>query len=157
MNKIYISSFFSGFLFAIGLGISGMMDSQKVQGFMDITGRWDPSLAMVMIGGIPVTFLCYSFIFKRKVPVYEKNFALPTNNKIDKNLILGAIVFGIGWGLGGLCPGPAISNLGSLNPAIFLFVFSMFIGYYIHEKFSRRPPSSDVGGMRLPTKNIFPI
>jgi len=138
MNKVNISSFFSGLLFAIGLGISGMMDTNKVQGFLDIAGKWDPSLALVMGGAVMVTFLSFPLIYKRKAPVFEKSFAIPTNKKVDKNLLIGAVLFGAGWGIGGLCPGPAIANLGSLNPSVILFVASMFTGFYLQHAFANR-------------------
>lgn len=133
MKKVYISSFVSGLIFAIGLGIAGMMNPEKVQGWMDITGRWDPSLTLVMAGGVLVTFLTYPLIFKRKTPVFEGSFAIPSNKKVDKNLLFGAVLFGAGWGIGGLCPGPAIANLGTLNPGIIVFVASMLSGFYLHQ------------------------
>ncbi len=133
MNKVYVSSFISGLIFAIGLGVAGMMNPDKVQGWLDITGKWDPSLAMVMAGGVLVTFLTYPLILKRKAPVFEKSFAIPSNNKVDKKLLTGAVLFGVGWGIGGLCPGPAIANLSTLNPGIIVFVASMLIGFYLHQ------------------------
>lgn len=133
MNKAYITSLITGFIFSLGLGISGMMDTKKVHGFLDIFGKWDPSLILVMGGGVAVTFLLFPIIFKRKSPVLEKKFSLPTNNKVDKNLITGAVLFGIGWGLSGLCPGPAIANIPTLNSSIILFVIFMFIGFFIQE------------------------
>ena len=133
MNKVYISSFISGFIFAIGLGISGMMNPDKVKAWLDITGKWDPSLTMVMLGGVIVTFITYPLIFKRKTPVFAESFAIPANKNIDKNLLLGAVLFGAGWGIGGLCPGPAIANLGSMNFGIIVFVASMMVGFYLHQ------------------------
>lgn len=136
MNKAYFSAFVSGLLFAIGLGLSGMMNPQKVQGFLDFAGKWDPSLAVVMGGAVMITFIIFPLIFKRKKPVFEASFAIPVNKKIDKNLIIGAILFGAGWGIGGFCPGPAIASIGSLNPNILLFVIAMFIGFIIEQKIS---------------------
>lgn len=133
--KIYISSFISGLIFAIGLGISGMMSQTKVQGFLDLFGKWDPSLGLVMGGAVMVTFISFPFILKRKEPIFEKKFNVPTNKNIDKNLIIGAVLFGSGWAIGGLCPGPALANLGTLNPNIILFIFAMLIGFYIQQTF----------------------
>lgn len=136
MNKAYFSSFFSGLLFAIGLGLSGMMNPEKVQGFLDITGKWDPSLALVMGGAVMVTFIVFPIIFKRKQPIFEFSFAMPSNTKIDKNLIIGAILFGAGWGIGGFCPGPAMASIGTLNPNVLVFIISMLLGFIIQQKIS---------------------
>ncbi|MBC7475291.1 MAG: YeeE/YedE family protein [Candidatus Sericytochromatia bacterium] len=134
MNKIYVSSFISGLIFAVGLGLSGMMSPEKVLGFLNFTGKWDPSLAIVMGGAVVVTFISFPIILKRKFPVFETTFAIPKNNKVDRNLILGAVLFGTGWGIGGLCPGPAIASLGSFNPNILFFVVAMFCGFFIEQK-----------------------
>lgn len=146
MNKSYLTSLIAGFVFSIGLGVSGMMDTRKVHGFLDILGKWDPSLTLVMGGGVAVTFLLFPLIFKRKSPVFENKFSLPTTIKPDKNLIIGAILFGIGWGISGLCPGPAIANLATLNPYIILFVISMLTGFFIQEnmaKIKTKQPATD--------------
>jgi uncharacterized membrane protein YedE/YeeE len=137
MNKVNISSFFSGLLFAIGLGLSGMMNPHKVQGFLNITGNWDPSLAFVMGGAVLVTFFVFPIVLKKTEPYYSKDFSLPTKTKIDKKLVIGALLFGIGWGIAGMCPGPAIANLGSFNPEILIFIGSMVVGYFIQWKFFR--------------------
>lgn len=136
MNKAYISAFISGTIFAIGLGISGMMKPEKVQGFLDLSGKWDPSLAFVMLGAVAVTFLLFPVIYKRKTPVFEDHFAIPTNKSIDKKLITGAVLFGTGWGVAGLCPGPAIANISSFSPSIILFIISMFSGFYLQSVLS---------------------
>lgn len=134
--KIYISAFVSGLILAIGLGISGMMNPQKVQGFLDLAGRWDPSLALVMGGALAVTFVTYPLIFKRKHPLFSESFSLPSGNKIDFKLIAGATLFGAGWAIAGLCPGPALANLGSLNPAVLAFVVTMLIGFVLYQRLS---------------------
>lgn len=132
--KNHLSAFLAGLIFALGLGLSGMMDPQKVQGFLDLAGRWDPSLALVMGGGLAVTFVAYPLIFKRKVPILSADFALPSQTQIDLKLIGGAALFGTGWAISGLCPGPALANLGSLNPGVLAFVFSMLLGFALHER-----------------------
>ena len=125
----------SGSLFGFGLAISGMLDPSKVQAFLNVTQNWDPSLAFVMIGGILTTSIGYFFSLKRSSPLYDANFHLPVIKHIDKRLISGSVLFGIGWGLGGLCPGPAVAILSnSFFPAI-NFLIAMLIGLYIGKRF----------------------
>jgi len=126
-----LSSLIAGIIFGIGLTVSGMVNPQKVLGFLNIFDAWDPSLMFVMIGAILI-FSPLHFIFKRKPrPILVKNFAVPLNKNIDKNLIIGAVMFGAGWGLAGLCPGPAISAISLLNTDVYLFVLFMFFGFYL--------------------------
>ncbi|WP_417335772.1 DUF6691 family protein [Halobacteriovorax marinus] len=124
----------SGFLFAIGLVISGMTNPKKVIGFLDIFGSWDYSLAFVMIGAIAINVLTFNFV-KRKKPLFSLDFILPLKKSVDSRLIIGASLFGIGWGLVGICPGPGIVNLMSLNSSAALFVVSMVAGMYLFKKF----------------------
>ncbi|MFN8575714.1 MAG: DUF6691 family protein [Candidatus Sericytochromatia bacterium] len=137
MNKAILTSFISGLIFSLGLGISGMMDTKKVHGFLDIFGKWDPSLTMVLGGAVIMTLVFFPIVFKRDKPILESIFSLPKNNKPDKKLITGAILFGIGWGLSGLCPGPAIANITTFNPSIIIFVICMLIGFYLQENFNK--------------------
>ena len=126
-----LSSLISGIVFGLGLTISGMVNPEKVLGFLNIFDYWDPSLMFVMIGAILIFSPLY-FIFKRKSrPIFSKNFVVPLKTNIDKNLIVGAIMFGSGWGLAGLCPGPAISAISFLNTDVYLFVLFMFVGFYL--------------------------
>ena len=126
-----LSSLISGIVFGLGLTISGMVNPEKVLGFLNIFNAWDPSLMFVMIGAILI-FSPHYFIFKRKSrPIISKNFVISTNKNIDKNLIIGAIMFGAGWGLAGLCPGPAISAISFFNTDVYLFVLFMFVGFYL--------------------------
>jgi len=130
--KVIFYTFFSGFLFALGLAIAGMTMPSKVIAFLDIFGQWDISLMFVMAGAISV----YSLIFhlvkpKLSAPLCDAEFKLPTRTKIDLPLVLGAAFFGAGWGLGGFCPGPAITSLSLMNPAVLVFVATMVIGMYI--------------------------
>ncbi len=120
-----------GFVFAIGLGISGMTQPQKVVGFLDVFGKWDPSLIFVMVGGIIVHFVTYKLIRKRKSPLLHTSWHVPTKNEITPALIIGALLFGIGWGLGGFCPGPAVTSLASFQLRPLLFVVSMLAGMFL--------------------------
>jgi len=133
-----LSSLISGIVFGLGLTVSGMVNPEKVLGFLNIFDAWDPSLMFVMIGAILI-FSPLHFIFKRKSrPIFAKNFVVFTNKNIDKNLIVGAMMFGAGWGLAGLCPGPAISAISFLNPSVYLFVLFMFIGFYLGNLFKNK-------------------
>ena len=127
--------FLSGSLFGFGLTLSGMLDPSKVQAFLNISQNWDPSLAFVMIGGILTTSVGYYFILKSPSPLYDSNFHIPIIYHIDVKLIVGSALFGIGWGLGGLCPGPAVAILSySFFPAI-IFMIAMLIGLFIGKRF----------------------
>jgi len=122
----------SGFLFGLGLAISGMTNPAKVVGFLDIAGDWDPSLILVMVAGLGVTVPSFHFILKQKQPLFTKQFFLPTRNDLDGKLITGAALFGVGWGIGGYCPGPALAALVSLNTNVILFCGAMLAGMVIH-------------------------
>jgi len=126
-----LSSLISGIIFGVGLTISGMVNPQKVLGFLNIFDAWDPSLMFVMAGAILI-FSPLHFTFKRKSrPIFAKSFILPSKKDVDRNLIIGAGLFGTGWGLVGLCPGPAISAISFLNINVYLFVLFMFVGFYL--------------------------
>ncbi len=136
------SSLISGIIFGLGLTISGMVNPVKVLGFLNIFDSWDPSLMFVMIGAILIFSPLY-FIFKRKSrPIFAKTFIIPSKKNIDKNLIIGASMFGVGWGLTGLCPGPAISALSFININIYIFVLFMFIGFYLGNFFQNKNESN---------------
>lgn len=115
-----------GAIFGIGLAIAGMLNPSKVVGFLDIFGDWDPSLALVMGGGVLVNAIGLRFVLKRKTPIQSAKFLLPTASRIDKPLVLGSVIFGIGWGLAGLCPGPVVGSL-LLNGTAMLPFFGMLI------------------------------
>ena len=132
---IYGISFLSGLLFAIGLGLSGMMDPNKVKNFLDLAGQWDASLAFVMGGALLVSGLGFHLAKKMQKPLCRSEFNLPLSKVIDKKLILGSALFGIGWALGGICPGPALANMGGLNINLVIFVASMFSGWLLVTKF----------------------
>jgi uncharacterized protein len=126
-----LSAFFGGIIFSLGLGISGMTQPQKVVGFLNVFGNWDPSLMFVMIGAIGVHMIAYKFIMRQPVPLFTMEWHLPDSNEITKSLMGGAIIFGIGWGLGGYCPGPAITALASMQSRPFVFVMSMIVGMFV--------------------------
>lgn len=126
--KNALVALFVGFLFAIGLGISGMTQTQKVIGFLDFFGNWDSSLIFVMVGGIVVHFISYKLIRKRNLPIYSKCWYVPVKGDITPSLIIGSLIFGIGWGLGGYCPGPAITSLASFELKPLVFVICMILG-----------------------------
>ena len=128
MNKLI--SLISGSIFGIGLVISEMINPEKVLGFLDLFGKWDPSLAFVMIGALIVSSPLFHLIKKREKPIFMNEFNYSNNTNINKQLICGSALFGTGWGLTGLCPGPAISSLALLNTSSIIFVVSMFIGFY---------------------------
>jgi hypothetical protein len=128
----------SGILFGLGLGISEMLNPARVLGFLDISGTWDPTLLFVMGGALLITFPAFRFVRHMRKPVYGSAFALPTRKDIDARLIQGAALFGIGWGLAGLCPGPAIAGLASLNPQILLFFVAMLAGMFGFRLFAEK-------------------
>ena len=125
-----------GALFGLGLALSGMLDPARVQGFLDVTGNWDASLAFVLGGAVTVMFLGLRVIGRLPRPAFETRFHLPENRAIDRRLVLGSAIFGAGWGLGGFCPGPAVAalSLGRVEPL--LFVAFMLAGMVLHDRFA---------------------
>ncbi len=123
-----VVAFLAGLVFAVGLGLAGMTHPTKVLGFLDVTGHWDPTLAFVMGSAVAVTALGFPRVLARARPVLADRFALPTGTRVDRRLVFGAAVFGVGWGLTGLCPGPAVVCLVTGTPAIGLFVIAMLVG-----------------------------
>ena len=134
MNKV--ASLVCGIIFGIGLVISEMINPEKVLGFLNIFRDWDPSLALVMIGALIISTPIFHLFKNNNKPLFASSFLIPTNKKIDKKLIIGSILFGAGWGLVGLCPGPAITSIALLNISSIVFVLSMFAGFYIASKFN---------------------
>lgn len=125
-----LSGLLAGLVFGLGLVVSGMADPAKVLSFLDLFGAWDPSLALVMGGAVVVTFVGYRLVLRRKAPMLLERFDLPKTSLIDSRLILGAALFGVGWGIGGLCPGPAIVALPLLAPGTLVFVPAMLVGIF---------------------------
>ncbi len=120
-----------GLLFGLGLIVSGMSDPAKVLNFLDIFGTFDPSLAFVMAGAMGVAFLGYRLVLRRRAPLLAPRFELPTRREIDARLVTGAALFGIGWGLGGFCPGPAFTALSLAAPGTLVFVPAMLAGMWL--------------------------
>lgn len=131
-----------GLVFGAGIVISGMGNPAKVLNFFDIFGTWDPSLMLVMGSALAVTFVGYRFVLKRPTPVFDKVFLLPTKKDIDKPLVLGSAIFGIGWGIAGFCPGGAIPALGSGNVQPFIFVTAMIAGIVTTTVLRNRAPKA---------------
>lgn len=129
--KQNIVSFIVGLIFAAGLAVSGMTQPQKVIGFLDLFGNWDPSLVFVMGGAIFVHALVYFFATKKPHPIFDTQWNIPTKKEITPALIIGSTLFGMGWGLGGFCPGPALTSLGTLSQPVFVFVGSMIVGMLV--------------------------
>jgi len=123
-----LASLASGIVFGLGMAISGMTNTDRVQGFLDLAGAWDPTLAFVMAGGMMVTFIGYKFILKNPAPLLADMFHVPTKTDIDKPLLIGAVLFGAGWGLVGYCPGPAVAGLSYGYTATLIFVPTMIVG-----------------------------
>ena len=123
-----VTALLSGMVFGLGLILSQMTNPQKVLSFLDIFGDWDPSLAFVMGAALVVTSIGYKWILKRDAPQFADRFQLPTRTELDWRLMAGAALFGIGWGLVGLCPGPAIVDLAVGGTPIFIFIFAMAAG-----------------------------
>ena len=138
MNRYLVSAFAVGVLFGLGLLTSGMANPAKVLGFHDIAGAWDPSLALVMGGAVAVGLVAFGFAGKRTLSLLGAPLRLPTRRDIDRSLVLGSLGFGVGWGLAGFCPGPALVALGAGEAKAAVFTLSMVVGMGIYE-FLQRP------------------
>lgn len=128
MNKELIATIIAGLIFGAGLAISGMADPLRVRGFLDVMGEWDPTLVFVMGGAVVVMALAWIIQKGMTAPFAKTNFTLPTSTEVDRRLISGAVIFGIGWGVAGLCPGPALIGLVLEPVSGFVFVLSMVLG-----------------------------
>ncbi|KPQ30124.1 MAG: putative transporter component [Marinobacter excellens HL-55] len=140
--KYSLASLFAGLLFGFGLIVSGMANPEKVLGFLDLAGLWDPSLAFVMGGAILVGLVAFTFAKKRTLSFLGFNMKLPGNTHIDKRLVIGSLMFGIGWGIAGFCPGPGLVALGAGEIKAVVFVGSMVAGMMIYEMIERSRASS---------------
>lgn len=122
---------FAGIVFGVGLVISGMADPAKVLSFLDIAGQRDPSLALVMGGAVVASSVGYRLVWRRRTPLLMERFEIPSATAIDRRLVAGAAIFGIGWGIGGFCPGPALTSLSLAAPGTLVFVPAMLTGMWI--------------------------
>ncbi|WGL17352.1 hypothetical protein PVT68_03410 [Microbulbifer bruguierae] len=131
MNKYSLSAFIGGLIFSVGLLLSGMANPEKVLGFLDIFGAWDPSLALVMGGAIAVGLPAFALAKRRKASLLGNAIQLPAKREVDRRLVLGSLAFGIGWGLAGFCPGPAIVATGAAQTGALIFTLAMFAGMWV--------------------------
>jgi uncharacterized membrane protein YedE/YeeE len=138
MKKADLAAFAAGALFAIGLAVAGMTRPEKILGFLDLAGAWDASLAFVMVTAIGVHFVLHRLVTRRAAPLFDDKFHLPQRKDIDGRLVAGAALFGVGWGLGGFCPGPGIVSAGSGSLPAFVFVIGMTVGIVVESAVLRR-------------------
>jgi len=139
-----VSALIVGLLFGIGLIVAGMTNPAKVQGFLDLAGNWDPSLALVMGGAILVGLVAFRFAGKRERSLLGEAMRLPTATQIDRSLVLGGLAFGAGWGLAGFCPGPALASLTTGGSKALLFSGAMLAGMLVFEILERRVAAARV-------------
>jgi len=132
-----LSALLAGLLFGAGLTLSEMTDRHRVLGFLDVTGDWDPTLLFVMGGAVLVTLVTFRFVLRRPAPVLEQQFHLPSKKDVDAPLIIGAALFGIGWGLAGYCPGPALASLTALTLNPFVFCIALIAGSVLAKRIRR--------------------
>lgn len=131
-----LMGFVAGLMFSLGLAISGMTDPARVVGFLDIAGAWDPTLIFVLGGAVVTTFIGYRLVWKRDQPLFAGRFALPTRRDLDPRLLGGAALFGIGWGLSGYCPGPAVASIAGLSLPLAAMLIAMAAGWWVAKRFS---------------------
>ncbi|QNP49253.1 DUF6691 family protein [Diaphorobacter aerolatus] len=137
MTSIF-AALIAGLIFGLGLLLSGMGNPGKVLNFLDFFGTWDPSLALVMVGAIAVGIIPFTWAKRRKTAVLGEPMQLPTATAIDKRLLLGAAMFGIGWGIAGFCPGPAVMNLLTMHKEVIIFAVSMLVGMLLQQTWARK-------------------
>jgi uncharacterized protein len=143
-----IFSLLAGAIFGAGLTISDMVNPARVLNFLDVAGSWDPTLIFVMVGGLAIATVGYRLIFRRASPVFGDKFNLSTQRQIDLPLVGGAALFGVGWGLAGICPGPAFADLATLEPKVLIFVAAMLVGMIAANAWRKR--SSATKTLRQP-------
>lgn len=126
-----IVSFFCGAIFAFGLVLAEMTQPRKIIGFLDVFGNWDPTLVFVLASAVGVYYITYQFVMKRKSPLLAPKFLVPTKTDLELKLIIGGLLFGVGWGISGLCPGPILTILGTGSTTVIILMVSMLLGFYI--------------------------
>lgn len=141
MMKAQVSALAAGLVFGLGLWVSGMANPQKVLGFLDVAGRWDPSLAFVMAGAVAVTMTAFRPLLERSMPLFAREFSVPNLRSIDAKLVVGSALFGAGWGIAGYCPGPGLTALASMSAEAGVFVAAMIAGGVLHRLVSRADKS----------------
>ena len=142
MNRFaqVITALAAGTVFGLGLAMSGMLDPARVRGFLDIFGAWDPSLAFVLGGAVTVALAGMAVLRRLRRPAFDEGFHLPATSPIDRRLVLGSAIFGIGWGMAGFCPGPALASLSLGLAPVVLFVVAMLAGMTLHDRVWLRRP-----------------
>jgi uncharacterized protein len=141
--KARFVTFVAGLLFALGLGISGMTHPSKVLAFLDVAGAWDPSLALVMGAGVAVNLVAFQWALRRRAPLLAPRFSLPTQSRVDAALLAGSAIFGVGWGLGGFCPGPALVAAVTGTAPVLTFVVAMIAAMFLFDLARARWSSAD--------------
>ncbi len=136
------AAFLMGVIFALGLGIGGMTQPSKIIGFLDLAGHWDPTLAFVLAGALAVTMVCFPAILRRARPVFSPRFFLPRKQHLDLRLLAGAALFGVGWGMSGYCPGPALVSTVTLRAPVLVFVMAMALGLHAARRLTARFPAN---------------
>lgn len=142
-NRNALAAYAVGFIFAIGLGLSGMTQPQKVLGFLDLFGQWDPSLIFVMGGAVSVHFVTYRLIRRRPSPLFDSKWHVPTSRDVTGRLVIGSVLFGIGWGIAGFCPGPALTSLSTMTLKPWVFVGALLVGMLIYQGVEKKLPGKN--------------
>ena len=135
---VIASAFITGLIFAIGLGISGMTDTTKVLGFLTLNSEWNPALMLVMGGAIAVHAVVYQVVIRRSSPLFSDTFHIPIRTDIDTRLLVGGLLFGLGWGIGGICPGPGLVSVFSGSIEVLVFLVAMTVGAFVWQQIQRR-------------------
>lgn len=138
MNRYVLSALFAGALFGTGLAVSGITDPQRVLGFLDVFGGFDPTLLFVLGGAVATTAVLFRLVLRRASPVLTSSFVFSQVRRIDRPLVVGAALFGVGWGIAGYCPGPALAGLGAGSVEAFWFVPAMVAGMLLHRAVGKR-------------------
>ncbi len=145
MSRLTLSAFLAGLVFGLGLLVSGMANPAKVLGFLDLAGPWDPSLGLVMVGAILIGFFTFRVVGQRQHSLLGEPMRIPARRDIDRRLVLGSLGFGVGWGLAGFCPGPAITALGAGEAKAVVFVLAMLAGMGVFELIEHKRKKSVPG------------
>ena len=131
-------TFLAGLIFGLGLIVSGMTNPANIIGFLDIAGNWNPSLVFVMVGGISIAFFAFRYMANKKLTLFKEPVHLPSTTQLSKELVIGSLLFGAGWGLAGFCPGPALVALGTGSKQAGIFALAMLVGMHGHDIFYKR-------------------
>jgi uncharacterized protein len=142
----HVASLIAGLIFGWGLALAGMTDPQKILGFLDVTGAWDPSLLLVLGGAVAVTLIGFRVVLHRPQPLFGDRFHLPLSQAIDLPLVAGAATFGVGWGISGYCPGPAIALLAAPGREAWIFLPAMLLGMLLHHLLERHASAGPGAG-----------